>query len=61
VRIIRKAELLAKVGYSAMHIYRLEKAGGFPKRVQLGPNSVGWVEAEIEAWIEQRMADRGAT
>ena len=41
-------------GWSASTIYRLERAGRFPKRVQLGPNSVGWRLAEINAWIESR-------
>lgn len=38
-----------RVGYSRMHVDRLEKAGQFPKRVHLGPNSVAWIEAEVEA------------
>ncbi len=59
MRIIRKAELKNKVGYSDMHILRIEKAGNFPRRIQLGPNSVGWIEAEIDDWIEQRVARRG--
>jgi prophage regulatory protein len=61
MRIIRKRELKRKIGYSDMHILRLEKAGNFPKRVQLGPNSVGWIEAEIDAWIEQRAVAREAS
>jgi prophage regulatory protein len=40
------------------HIRRLEEAGLFPKRVQLGANRVGWVRAEVEAWIDARMGGR---
>ena len=36
--------------YSDVHIWRLERAGQFPHRVQLGPRSVAWYEDEIEAW-----------
>jgi prophage regulatory protein len=43
-----------------MHIWRLEKVGRFPRRVKLGPNSVGWVSTEIDAWIEARIAERDA-
>lgn len=32
--------------------------GQFPKRVQLGPNRVGWVEAEVLDWLELRLANR---
>jgi prophage regulatory protein len=60
VRFIRKKELRAKVGYSPAHIDRLEKAGEFPKRINLGPNSVAWLEHEVEAWIEARVAERDA-
>jgi predicted DNA-binding transcriptional regulator AlpA len=27
-------------------------------RVRLSPASVGWIEDEVQAWIEQRIADR---
>jgi len=32
--------------------------GTFPKQVQLGPKAVGWIEAEIDAWIAARIAAR---
>jgi hypothetical protein len=35
-------------------------AGLFPKPVELGPNSIGWRVAEIEAWLASR-ARRGET
>ncbi len=58
MRVIRKKELVQKVGYSAMRIGRLEKAGAFPKRIQLGPNAVGWLEEEVDDWIAARVAER---
>ncbi len=58
MRVLRKRAVVKKVGYSSMHIARLEKAGQFPRRIRLGPNSVGWVEAEIDAWIEAKVAER---
>lgn len=39
-------------------IDRLEAKGRFPKRVQIGDARVGWVEAEIDAYIESRIAGR---
>ena len=32
----------------------------FPKPVELGENSVGFVEAELDAWLEARAAEREA-
>lgn len=47
-KMLRAAEVVERVGYSKMHIWRLEKAGQFPRRVKLGPHRVAWVEEEIE-------------
>jgi prophage regulatory protein len=58
MRIVSKRELKALVLYSPQHIARLEKAGKFPLRVQLGPNRVGWVESEVLDWIAERMNRR---
>ena len=60
IRFLRQRQVIERVGYSPMHIWRLEKAGKFPRRVKLGPNSVGWVSTEIDAWIEARIAERDA-
>jgi Predicted transcriptional regulator len=62
VRVIRFKELKERVGYSRMHIDRLEKNGKFPRRIRLGENSVAWVESEVDDWISAKMNGRsGAT
>lgn len=54
-RILRFPEVRNRIGgYSRMHVDRLEKAGNFPKRIQIGGNAVGWDESEIEGWIKSR-------
>ena len=58
MRLLTKKEVRSKVCYSPQHIARLEKAGLFPKRVQLGLNRVGWVEEEVDQWIRDRIDDR---
>ena len=58
MRILSKRQLKELVLYSPQHVARLEKAGLFPKRVQLGPNRVGWVEDEILDWLQQRLEQR---
>ena len=58
MRILSKRQVKELVLYSPQHIARLEKAGLFPKRVQLGPNRVGWVEAEMLDWLNQRLEQR---
>ena len=59
-RVIDRHELKKLVPYSFTHIGRLERRGLFPKRVRLGPNRVGWLLSEIQAWIEGRKAARDA-
>jgi prophage regulatory protein len=54
MRILRKPAVLAKTGLSYPTIYRHIQAGTFPQQVELGPNSVGWIEEEIDAWIASR-------
>jgi len=60
MRILSKRQLKELVLYSPQHVARLEKAGKFPKRVQIGPNRVGWVEAEVLEWLQERLNRRDA-
>ena len=57
-RIVSSEERRHLVPYSDMHIWRLERAGKFPRRLRLGPNKVGWSLREIEEWIEERKEER---
>jgi len=58
MRILSKRQLKELVLYSPQHVARLEKAGTFPKRVQIGPNRVGWVEDEVLDWLQERLNRR---
>mgnify|MGYP000933054929 FL=1 len=55
LRIITQKELRGLVPYTPQHVLRLEKAGKFPRRMQLGQNRVGWRLIDIEAWITARL------
>ena len=57
-RLITQRELRMMIPFTAQHILRLEKKGGFPRRVRLGQNRVAWLLTDIEAWISERMAAR---
>jgi prophage regulatory protein len=54
---------LAPLGilWTFKHVNELEKRGQFPRRVRLGPNSVGWVTTEIIEFVEERIRGRDAT
>lgn len=59
-RIIRKPEITERSALSSVTIWRLEKTGQFPKRIQLGGNSVGWFADEFDEWLEQKSRARFA-
>ena len=45
---------------SRTQLWRKEREGTFPRRVRLGGNRVGYVESELDAWIESLIAQRDA-
>lgn len=50
-RVLRQHEVVGRVGLSIETIYRRIKVAAFPQPVRLGPQSVGWRESAINAWI----------
>ena len=60
MRFLRMKQVAELVGYHPVHIRRLAKAGKFPKPVPLGERAVGFVEDEVIAWQEDRIAKRDA-
>ena len=58
MRLLSKRQVKELVLYSPQHVARLEAAGQFPKRVKLGQNRVGWVEAEVLEWLRERIEAR---
>ena len=51
-QIIRLPEVLRRTGLSRSTLNRYEKAGTFPRRRKLGVRTVGWLESEIDYWME---------
>lgn len=58
VRLIRRKEVQAKTGLGASSIYALMKEGKFPLAIELSERRVAWLEAEIDQWITERIANR---
>jgi prophage regulatory protein len=57
-RLIRLRAVEQKTGMSVAQLYRLMAENHFPRSVALGPNTRGWVEAEIDDWIQARIDAR---
>ena len=55
-RLLSLKQVKEIVPYSTMQIYRLEKAGAFPRRIKIGQQRVAWAESEIQQWVESKLA-----
>ena len=51
-RILRLPSVMDKTGLSRATVYR--RFGNI--KIALGPNSAGWLESNIDAWISERVA-----
>ncbi|MFT4117925.1 helix-turn-helix transcriptional regulator [Bradyrhizobium sp.] len=57
-RILTWTELRQIIPLSRQHVHRLEKAGKFPRRLRYSPGRVGWISAEVEAYVQAQAALR---
>ena len=63
-RVLRREQVKSRLGMSIQAIYdKLDKNSKrydptFPRQIKLGKVAVGWIEAEIDAWLESRIAMR---
>jgi len=55
MNLIRLTLLKNKVGLSRSTIYLKISQGKFPKPIHLGERSVGWLESEVDEWIQQQV------
>ena len=54
MRVLNVRDVVGMTGLSKATIWREEKSGAFPKRINLTPRRVGWIESEIIGWLESR-------
>lgn len=59
-RLLRIRDVNRITGLSRTHIYRLMKAGAFPRSISLGPKTTSWLESEVTAWVDAQVAARDA-
>jgi prophage regulatory protein len=59
--ILRKRQLCARIGLSPAQVYAMLdfKSSSydptFPRQIRLAASAVGWLEHEIQAWLETRV------
>jgi prophage regulatory protein len=50
-RFLRVGTVMERTGLSKTTLYRMVRAGSFPKQVQIGVRCTGWRESAIREWI----------
>jgi prophage regulatory protein len=57
-RLLRLRDVKQKTGLGASTIYRRIADGTFPAPRSLGPNTVRWLQSEIDVWIKSLPSSR---
>ena len=57
-RLLRIESVLDATGLSRSRLYEKMKAGEFPLSVPIGERNKGWVESEVDDWIDKQIAKR---
>ncbi len=55
-KFLKLPEVRSRTGKSRSAIYQGAKDGTFPKAIKIGPRAVGWIESEIEDFIQACIA-----
>lgn len=56
-QILRRKEVEAVTGLSRSAIYAKMATDEFPQQIKLSERSVGWLEHEIQEWIQTRIQE----
>ena len=56
--VLRLPAVKARTGLSRSTIYLRVSQGAFPAPVSLGGRAVGWIEAEVNAWLTAQIEKR---
>lgn len=51
-RILRLPDVINQTGISRSSIYSRMKSGSFPQAVHLGPRTVGWMQSDVDGFIQ---------
>lgn len=58
MKILRLKQVMAMTGLARSTLYKYIATEGFPAQVKLGARAVGWLEAEVLAWLQSRIEER---
>ena len=55
-KILRLPEVQIKTGLSRSTIYLRMAKGSFPKTISLGERAIGWLNSDVDQWLDERIA-----
>ncbi len=55
-KIVRLKQTIEDTGLPRSSIYRYVKAGTFPAPIKLSDRSIGFLESELNEWLESRVS-----
>ena len=53
-RILRTRDVLERLNVGRSTLADWRRNGRFPQPIPLGPNAVGWLEDDVDAWLNER-------
>ncbi|CAK1758945.1 prophage regulatory protein [Vibrio crassostreae] len=59
MHLLNLKEVIYQTGLRRSSIYKFMEEGHFPKSVSIGGRSVMWNDFDIQAWVEEKIAQRG--
>lgn len=54
--ILRLPTVKTRTGLSRSSIYLRISKGGFPSSISLGGRAVGWLESDIQSWLDEKIS-----
>ena len=54
-KILRLPDVIERVGFSRSSIYAFVGNGTFPKPVQIGIRAVGWLDSDVDDWLNAKI------
>lgn len=55
--VLRLNQVKARTGLSRSTIYAYITQNLFPTPLKLGPRAVGWLESDIQSWVEEKIVE----
>ena len=53
-KVLRLPDVISTVGLSRSSLYTMIQSGHFPPPIKLSSRASGWLESDIQRWIEEK-------